>query len=282
MVTIDKSKCRACGDCIEICHEYCMHLDNGSIRINYELCSTCGQCIAVCSRQALSWDRNPPLKYIIEQFPSPTAVDELLGQRRTIRHFREEKPARSLLEEVVHYGVLAPSHHHDFRVQIIDENKLLDLIDHTVYKKNQRIFQLLYKPGWMRSFIELVSSKRHYQEYERAKPKLENSMKTGKAYANLPPVIILILGRKSLPLAVESAQYMLYNMNLYGMTRGLGSRILVGNQMFLNQDGKLRKNLGIAKNEKIYGMLGMGYPAVKFRNKITGRKFKIQWNESPN
>jgi len=67
-------------------------------------------------------------------------------------------------------------------------------------------------------------------------------------------------------------------MNLYGMTKGLDGRILVGNQMFLNKDGNLRKNLGIAKNEKIFGMLGMGYPAVKFRNKITGRKFDIQWN----
>lgn len=282
MVTINESKCRACGDCIKICHEYCMHLVNESISINYKLCSTCGQCIAVCTQQALDWNHNPPQKFSLKNFPSPEEVGELLGQRRTIRHFKKEKPARSLVEEIVNYGILAPSHHHDFRVQIIDEDELLEFIDRTVYHNNQRIYRFLYKPKWVQSLIKKFSANRQFLEYQRARPKLENSLKIGKAYANLPPVIILILGRKNLPLAIESAQYILYNMNLYGMSRGLGGRILVGNQMFLNKDAGLRKYLGISKKEKICGMIGIGYPAVKFRNKIMGRKFDIQWNSSSN
>ncbi len=278
MVTIDESKCKGCGDCIKICHEYCMFLEEEKIRIQYQQCSTCGQCIAICSKQALSWNQNPPHKYSATNFPSAVEVGELLGQRRTIRHFKKEKPPRPLIEEMINYGILAPSHHHDFRIQIIDEDELLDLIDRTVYHYNQKIYRILYKPKLVRKLIKLFSTPRQFVEYERAKPKLENSLEIGKAYADLPPVIILILGRKNLPLSVESAQYILYNINLYGMTRRVGSRILVGNQMFLNKNGKLKKILGISKKEVIYGMLGIGYPAVKFRNKIMGRKFDIQWN----
>jgi NAD-dependent dihydropyrimidine dehydrogenase PreA subunit len=282
MISVDEEKCRGCGDCIKICHEYCMYLEGETIRINDELCSTCGQCIAICTRQALGWDQNPPKKYTKKNFPSPDVVDELLGQRRTIRYFEKEKPPRPLIEEVVNYGMLAPSHHHDFRIQIIDEDKLLKLIDRTVYKYNQRIYRLLYKSVLIRWIIKIFSTSRQYREYERATPKLENSLKIERAYASLPPVIIFILGRKNLPLSIESAQYILYNINLYGMTKGLGGRILVGNQMFLNNNNDLKKNLGISEKGKIYGMLGLGFPAVKFRNIIVGRKFNIRWNVTEN
>jgi NAD-dependent dihydropyrimidine dehydrogenase PreA subunit/nitroreductase len=282
MVTIDERKCKGCGDCIKICHEYCMFLEKERIKINYELCSTCGQCIAICSKQALSWNQNPPQKYSVAKFPSAKEVDELLGQRRTIRYFKKEKPPRSLVEEIVNYGILAPSHHHDFRIQIIDEDELLKQIEQTVYKYNQRIYRYLYKPKMVRNIIKLVSSPMQYKEYERARPKLEKSLKIGKAYESLPPFIVLILGRKNFPLSVESAQYILYNINLYGMSQGIGSRILVGNQMFLNNNQKLKKHLGISKKENIYGMLGIGYSAVKYSNKIMGRKFDIQWNLTKN
>jgi NAD-dependent dihydropyrimidine dehydrogenase PreA subunit len=278
MVVINEKRCRACGDCIKICHENCMFLEKEKIRINYEYCSTCTQCIAICPSQTLSWDHSPPLKFSNTSFPAAEQVNELLAQRRTIRLFKDEKPPRTLVEEIVHYGALAPSHHHEFRIMIIDNTELLDLVDKAVYIYNRRIYRILYKSKWIQIILRLLSSSSQYKEYSRARPKLEESMKLGKAYSNPPPVIVLLLGRKDLPLSIESAQYILFNMILYGMTKGIGCRLLVGNQMFLNNNIKLKKRIGIDKKERIYGTLGMGYPSVKFRNKVTGRQFPIQWN----
>lgn len=282
MVLIDEKKCKGCGDCVKICHESCMYLENNRININYEYCSTCAQCIAVCSKQALSWNGNPTKKFSRQNFPSEHQIDELLGQRRTIRHFMKDIPSRELVEEIVHYGMMAPSHHHEFRIIIIDDEELLKLIDKTVYFYSRRIYKYLYKPKIIKKFIHLFSNKSIRQEYERARPKLEISIERGKAYLNIPPIIILIVGRKNLSLSIESAQYILYNIILFGMTKGIGSRLLVGNQMFLNRNHKLKKHLGISKKENIYGTLGIGYPAIKFRNKVSGRKFVIQWNAIKN
>jgi len=278
MVVIDDNKCKGCGDCIKICHESCMYLEKDKIKIDYEYCSACSQCIAICSKQALSWNGNPPVKFSKVKFPTEEQINELFGQRRTIRHFQIDKPSKELVEEIVNYGMLAPSHHHDFRIILVDDKRILGSIDDAVFRYNKRIYKYLYKPKIVRYLIKLISSPNIEKEFIRAKPKLENSLKLGKAYSNMPPIIILIVGDRNLPLSTESAQYILYNIILYGMTRGVGSRLLVGNQWFLNKNHKLKKLLGIEKKERIYGTLGIGYTAVKFRNKVTGRNFPVEWN----
>jgi hypothetical protein len=67
-------------------------------------------------------------------------------------------------------------------------------------------------------------------------------------------------------------------MDLYAMTKGLGCRNLVGNQMFLNRNQTIRKLLGLKKKERIYGTMAIGYPSVKFHNKVNGKHIDIQWN----
>ena len=63
------------------------------------------------------------------------------------------------------------------------------------------------------------------------------------------------------------------------MTKGLGCRILVGNQMFLNKDKTIRKSINLNNKEKIFATIGLGYPDVEFKNKVTGKKIQIQWND---
>jgi hypothetical protein len=67
-------------------------------------------------------------------------------------------------------------------------------------------------------------------------------------------------------------------MDLYARTKGLGCRNLVGNQMFLNKNKTIRTLFQLNKNEKIFATFGIGYPSKRFRNKVMGRKMKIQWN----
>lgn len=90
----------------------------------------------------------------------------------------------------------------------------------------------------------------------------------------------MIIGNKKTPLSLESAQYALYNIDLYAQTKGIACRNLVGNQMILNGNKQFKKSIGLARNEKIYGTIALGYPAVRFRNKVAGKKIWIQWNAS--
>ncbi len=277
MVRVDEEKCTGCGSCISICHENCMSLVNDKIRINYVFCSTCTQCIAICPHAALLWEDAHPIPFDYSKLPSSEQLDELFKQRRTIRQFLERKPERRLVEEIINYGAYAPTHNFNFRAVAVDDDSLLRQIDQVVFNYNKKIYRYLYKSGFLRLLIESLFPW-YKDEFLKAKPKLEESLKIGRAYEYLPPVIIFIVGDRRIPLSVESAQYALYNMDLYARTKGLGCRNLVGNQMLLNQSKGLKHLLNLERNEKIFATFGLGYPAKKFRNKVIGKQMGIQWN----
>jgi hypothetical protein len=66
---------------------------------------------------------------------------------------------------------------------------------------------------------------------------------------------------------------------LYAQAKGIGCRNLVGNQMIFNGSRAVRERLGLDKNERFYGTMGLGIPAVCFRNKVEGRTLPVQWND---
>jgi nitroreductase/NAD-dependent dihydropyrimidine dehydrogenase PreA subunit len=277
MVRADEQKCTGCGSCVNICHESCLSLLNEQVVIDYKFCSTCTQCIAICPQIALRWEDARAIPFDNSRLPSAVQLDELFKQRRTIRHFQEKKPERQLIEEIINYGVYAPSHNFSFRAIAVDDKNLLNQMDQVVFCYNQKIYKYLYKPAMIRFFVEKLSLSRK-DEYLKAKPKLEKSLRFGRGYQNIPPVIIFIVGDRRVPLSMESAQYALYNIDLYARTRGLGCRNLVGNQMFLNRSKAFRHLLKMEQHEKIFATMGMGYPAKKFRNKVIGKQMRIQWN----
>ena len=278
MIVIDKDKCNGCGLCVQICHEYCIKPDNESIIVDYGLCSTCTQCIAICPRQALSWDNSQPIAYDRKQLPTSFQIDELLKERRTVRDFKKEKIERELLKEIVGYEIYAPTHNFDMRAIIIDDGQIIEKIDRIIYNFNVRLYKFLYKPKIIPKLIKVIFPDREF-EYLKARPKLEKSLERQRAFKRFPAALVLIIADKRIPLSLESAQYALYNMNLYALTKGIGCRNLVGNQMILNRSKFIWNLLGLKKHEKIFATMGLGYPAITFHNKVFGKKIPIQWNE---
>ncbi len=276
MITIDQQKCNNCGVCVDICHEYCIHIENKLLAIDHSYCSNCTQCIAICPHQALSWNNTEPTRYNRENFPDATQMDELLKERRTIRYFKNKRIERNVLEEVVNYAVYAPTHSFNMRTVIVDDDHIIDQIDKTIFRFAARIYRWVYKPKIFHRIVKLLAPGSEH-EYLKAKPKLEASMQRKRSFKSIPPAIVFIVAVRGTPLTLESAQYALYNIDLYARTKGLGCRNLVGNQMFLNNKN-FRKSIGLKRNERIYATMALGYPSVKFRNKVNGKHIGIQWN----
>lgn len=276
MITIEQEKCTACGICVDICHEYCMQIEDNILTINHTFCSLCTQCIAVCPQQVLSWDGVEPEPFNKANFPTSVVIEELLKERRTNRFFKDKNVDPKLLEEVVSYAVYAPTHNFNLRAVIVDDRKLIELMDKRIFRVASRIYKWFFKPRFFYKVVKWLAPGSEH-EYLKAKPKLEASMARGKNFKSVIPAIVFIVAEKGAALTVESAQYALYNIDLYARTRGLGCRNLVGNQMFLNTR-KFRKSIRLKKNERIYGTMAIGYPSIKFRNKVNGKKISIQWN----
>jgi nitroreductase len=253
-----------------------MALDNGAPRINHALCSTCTQCVAICPQQALSWNGAPPEAYDRDRLPTPAQIDELLKERRTIRRFKETKIARPLVEEIVSYGIYAPTNNYHLRAIVVDEEAVIEALDQIAVRFSARILNLFYKP---RVLFALLSRLWPNPDYRLNKPKLEAVTARGYTFDHNVSAMVFIVGDKKTPLSEASAHYALYNMVLYAQTKGVGSCLWGPGQIFLTRTREARGRLGLERHERVYGTLLLGYPAVKFSNKVTGKALPIQWNE---
>jgi Pyruvate/2-oxoacid:ferredoxin oxidoreductase delta subunit/nitroreductase len=276
MIVLDKEKCTGCGQCVKICHEHCMALVDHTVVIDYQYCSTCTQCVAACPQQALTWNGALPIPYDNSRLPSAEQLDELFKQRRTMRFFKEDKIDRPLLEEIVGYGIYALTNNFDLRAIVIDDQEIMAELDRVHVQYTVRLHNLLYRPRIVSLLARMMGVS---SAFEQARPKVEAIVENGHSYVSPPAAIIFIVGDKRVPLSVESAQYALANMTYYAQAKGIGSRLWGPGQLFYDRSKTVRKRLGLERREHILGTVLLGYPAVKFRNKVHGKTLPIQWND---
>lgn len=275
MVNIDKQKCIACKVCINICHEHCMEIVDNTIRIDYNSCSTCGQCIAICSRQALMWNEVGSVTFNDDKLPGQEQMDELLKQRHTIRHFTSQTVDKELLEEIVNYGIYAPAHSFDFRAIIVENKEIMKSINNILFSYSRRIYLLLNL--YIMKQVVRITPPVVRKEYSKIISKLTHIKNRGSIFISFPSAFIFIIADKNVPLALESAQYALYSIELYANTKKLGCRNLVGSQGVLNNNKSFRKLINLGKKERIVGIMGIGYSKYIFKNKIEGKVLNTTW-----
>jgi nitroreductase len=249
-----------------------MALNEGRLEIDHALCSTCTQCVAVCPAQALSWDGVPSVRYVDGRCATAEQLDELLKQRRTVRQYKTTPVERELLEEVVAYGIYAPTNHYRLRALLIDDPELLDRLQACGMRALKRIYDLFYRP---RAVFTLLSRLTPAMQ-EKDKVKLEAGLARGKAFT-VAPALVLIVGDASIAHAEASAHYALYNVILAAQVRGLGSTISGGIKLLINPQRAARQMLGLRRGERILAALYLGYPAVRFRNKVEGKELPVEW-----
>jgi Fe-S-cluster-containing hydrogenase component 2 len=272
MVTLDEALCIGCGSCVDICHEDCITLVDQIARVDHELCSTCTQCIAICPQQALSWDGSPPTAFDLARLPTPGQLDELFKERRTVRHFRDEKLDRALVEEIVSYGIYAPTNHYDLRAVVVDEPAVIDELEQLNLQFVKRIYNLFYRPKIVFNLLRRLTPAMQ----EKDKVKIEEGLEEGRVFSHAP-AIVFVVGYKWIAHAEASAHYALYNMILYAQAKGIGSTISGGGKLALAGSKAARELLRLRKGESILAILLLGQPAVQFENKVSGKAMPIHW-----
>lgn len=277
MITVDMEKCTECGLCARICHEQCIAMPNGSgekvVRIEQALCSTCTQCIAICPRRALAWDGVQAVRYERDRLPTAQQMAELFKERRTVRNFKERPVARALIAEIVAFGIDAPTNNYELRAIVVDDGALIEALDGIIMGYTRWYYNILYRSPLifklLRTLTRVVD--------EKGKVKIERGLARGSTYEVAPAAVVYIAGDRRILFSEASAQYALYNMILYAQVKGVGSRIKAAGPMALDRDRRARRWLGLQKREHILATVELGYPALRFSNKVQGKKMPVTW-----
>jgi NAD-dependent dihydropyrimidine dehydrogenase PreA subunit len=53
MIDIDSIKCTGCGNCVDVCPQQAITIDNDIAVVNQELCVQCGACLEICPAGAI-------------------------------------------------------------------------------------------------------------------------------------------------------------------------------------------------------------------------------------
>ena len=269
MIVFHPERCTGCGLCAKVCHNRCIVLVDGKPMTQPVLCDGCSQCIAICAQQARSWAGVPPVSYEEQRLPSTSQLEELYKQRRSIRFFKRHRIDRNLLQAVVQCSAYAPTNNHELRLVVADGLEDMWDLEQVAIRFSSRIYRLLFQPRMVFALLDRLSTAVTRQV--RAKLEARHSDRLA------PAAMVFVVGDPRIAFSEASAQAALDLITLRAQTEGIGGCLWGVGKIALNRSRAARRHLGLQRDERILGVLLLGYPDVRFRNKVEGKRMPIRW-----
>jgi nitroreductase/NAD-dependent dihydropyrimidine dehydrogenase PreA subunit len=283
---VNEATCTGCGQCVAICPDEVLAMDDGKPRPGNGIflgCFACGHCMAVCPTRSISVtgrDLKPDDRI---ELPPPAAratadqLEALLVARRSVRRFTAEEVPRALLERIVRAVETAPMGipPSDVGVVVFAGRRQVQAFAEEACASFARMARFLspLMMAVMRPFVGKVQYE-VFRDFIRPLLRMLPEMRSrGRdLFTYDAPAAMLFHGDPG-----DSMIAATYAM-LAAEALGLGSCML-GTTVALARDQRLRAKYGIPAESKVGVGLVLGYPAVEFRRGIRRRLAAAKWVE---
>ncbi len=299
-IEINKNLCNGCGICVKVCPARAFSIINERAELSGSCTFSCDHCAATCPQQAITVqfrDKREPFEFASfrtsvtsteavenRQHISPAALVDMMRSRRSCRSYQERVVEREILEDLVKIGITAPSgtNSQKWTFSIIDSReKILDFGETiaTYYKKLNRLAEF----SWLRKFLKLCSQPEldiYYREYYDSikEAMIQWDEEKDDRLFHGAQAAILVGAEPDASCPHDDALLATQNILLGAETMGLGSCLIGFAVEALRRDRKIKKNLKIPANEKIYAVIALGYPAITFPRPAGRRQVAIRWS----
>jgi nitroreductase len=180
---------------------------------------------------------------------------EFMSRRRSCKKFRNEQIPRETLLEIASAASFAPSQNKNIKIVIVDDPELIRRIDCAAMKTVRRWYGLLFSVKPLTKFYMLFSS-----SLSVIKAKMERDLFLKKRIVKENAACLFVLvGDARVPVTEPSAQYLLANMILCAEALGVGTCLMDSVKLSVNQNAKLKRELGIPRRWKALGVMAAGY-----------------------
>lgn len=240
IIRVDEEACIGCGMCVKDCPQNNLNMVDKKAAVRSQDCMKCGHCLAICPKAAVSFTgfEEPPIE--IEK-PTMLEPERLLGAirtRRTVRQFTSQPVADEIVEQIIEAGRWTPS---GKNAQNVSYLVLKGSMEHCEKIAVQLFRKLL-------PVAKLVDKGIRHTE-------IDNSFFFKKAGA-----VIVLVSKDKVNAALAAS-----NMELMAQAHGLGVLYSGLFAMAARYSGKLRRELGLHRGERVVTALVLGYPGVAYR-----------------
>ena len=293
--TIDQDLCNGCGLCVKVCPAKTISMQDGKAVVTGTYSMGCGHCEAVCPTGAVRVNAlEAPFTL------STTRVDDrwlpfgeyntdelvrLMRSRRSCRNYSTKQVNRDLLEDLVKIGTTAPSGTNSqlWTFTILAKRPEVKILGEGISLFFKRLNRLAEKP-WARFFSKLFGDDalgRYYrQHYATVQEGIELWEKEDRdALFHGATAAILVGAEPGASCPGEDALLASQNILLAAHSMGLGSCMIGFAVEAINRDKKIKKLLSIPKEEKIYSVIALGYPAEKYQRPALRKKVAPRYPE---
>jgi nitroreductase/NAD-dependent dihydropyrimidine dehydrogenase PreA subunit len=268
MITINKDKCIACGQCVKDCVSGNLEIKDKKANVKRDTCLLCGHCIAICPEDAVAMDDYPMAdvrEYQKEDFMiEPETLLNFIKFRRSIRRFRKESVEDEKLLKIIEAGRFTPtgSNRQDVRY-IVVRDKLPELRRLALEKLSGVLAeQAKENPG----LAALASRWANMYESDR-----EQQGKNDSLFYNAP-VVILLVSDSPVDASLAAA-----NMELMSAAQGLGAFYCGFFMRAAQGDDKIKELLGLGENQEIRVALVIGKTDVTYKRTVPRKPSVISW-----
>lgn len=272
---IDTGACIGCGSCVGVCPRKTLALVDGKAKVVGENSLQCGHCAAVCPQAAIRVAGLSPAALNLSTLVpagqvAPAALAQLMRMRRSCRNYSDDPVASQVLDDLVTMGAWAPSGTNSQRWTfslLPDRAAVLRLAEAV-----GDFFRLLEKLGSNR--LVRVASKfvpgdpigtywiEHHESVAEALRDWEQRGRDRLFHGAQAAILIGMRPGASCPR--EDALLAAGQILLAAQSMGLGT-VLVGFVVeALRRDPRIKRKMGLPKDEKIYAVIGLGHPAVDY------------------
>jgi nitroreductase len=208
-----------------------------------------------------------------------------LGYRRSIRSFQPKPVDDSIIEKLLDYARYIPSggNAHSYEFIVLRGNsevtaRLKMELQHIYEKRNSLLNNVLLR-NIAKPFVNSLTrgflrDRKYRVKIGKLVERLHN--KEDVLFRDAP-VIVILHSKAVIPTPKEDCILAAYNINMFAQVNGLGACFVTLAQNAINSSRTCKKILNISKDDHIYSVIILGYPAVKHYRIAPKKQKEIQW-----
>lgn len=284
-VSISRDDCTGCGLCVERCVRcFSDRGDEITVLADETNCNLCGHCVALCPTMAIT-HRKMDMDNFLEigkdvDFDTDMFI-QFVRKRRSHRSFKEKPIPRAVLDKLVDVCRYAPTGSNVQNVELLiiqDRAKIKKLSDLTM-ESFQKAFGIIERRvmALRAEGKEIPGDLQYSYDTLMARDQMQEAREAGldTVFHNAPAVLIFHSpAATSAP--KDNGVIASTTVTLTAMTMGLESTY-IGVFEAASTYRPIIEELGLPAGHKVFSVLIMGYPSLKYLRSVDRKPIKVRW-----